>query len=244
MESSAPNYSTKRAILESPCFNLSGLSEATFNFKYHLYGATAMGYLNVAVSADNGSSWTVVWTRNGNQGNSWQDASIDLSSYSGSVKLRLDGTTGTTWQGDMAVDAISLTDGPVTTDKCAGVSPYNSSQSYSVGDQVTYNGTLYERTSTGWINLGACGTARNTNQGLVDHLEVEVSIYPNPVKGNMLFVKSTIENLPFTVFNMVGQQVAKGTSANGVNVSNLEAGLYLIQFNVNDKVETRKFVKQ
>jgi presenilin-like A22 family membrane protease len=61
----------------------------------------------------------------------------------------------------------------------------------------------------------------------------------------MLFVKANIENLPFTVVNMLGQQVVKGiTTSNGINVSKLEAGLYLIQFEVNDTIETRKFVKE
>ncbi|WP_299383199.1 GEVED domain-containing protein [uncultured Lacinutrix sp.] len=243
MESSAPNNSTKRAILVSPCFNLTGQNQATFSFKYHMYGATAMGSLNLAVSTNNGSSWSTVWTRSGNQGNSWQDASVDLSSYAGSnVQLRFDGTTGTTWQGDMAVDAISLTNG--SADKCAGVSEYNSSQSYSVGDRVTYNGSLYERGASSWANLGACGTARVLTQGTVEYLGVEISVYPNPVKGNMLYVKSNIENLPFTVVNMLGQEVAKGTATHGVNVANLESGMYMIQFNVNNTLETRKFIKQ
>lgn len=244
MESSAPNFSTKRAILQSPCFNLSGLSQATFSFKYHMFGASAMGNLQLAVSTNNGSSWTTIWTEAGNQGNSWQDASVDLSAYNGSVLLRFDGTTGTTWQGDMAVDDLSLTDGPVSIDKCAGVLPYVSSQSYSPGEQVTFNGTLYERTSTGWINLGPCGTARAVDGDIIQYLDAEVSVYPNPIKGNMLFVKSSIDDLPFTVYNMIGQEVAKGTSANGVNVNSFKAGLYLIKFDINNKIETRKFIKQ
>ncbi|APX98990.1 GEVED domain-containing protein [Lacinutrix venerupis] len=245
MESSSPNYSTKRAILVSPCFDLTGQNQATFSFKYHMYGASSMGSLNVAISTNNGSTWSTIWTRSGNQGNSWQDASIDLSSYEGNnVSLRFDGTTGTTWQGDMAIDAIGLSNGAASSDKCAGVSPYVSGQSYSVGDQVTYQGSLYERTSSGWINLGACGTARTTDEGFVEYLGVNISVYPNPVKGNILFVKSNIENLPFTIVNMLGQQVAKGTSAQGVNVANLESGMYMIQFNVNNTTETRKFIKQ
>ncbi|WGD35709.1 immunoglobulin-like domain-containing protein [Olleya sp. YS] len=244
MESSAPNYSSKRAILVSPCFDLAGQNQATFSFKYHMYGSSAMGSLSLAISTNNGSSWTTLWTRSGNQGNAWQDANVDLSSYSGdAVRLRFDGTTGTTWQGDMAVDAISLTNGAA--DKCAGVSPWSSGTSYSPGDQVTYNGTLYERTNSGWINLGPCGTARIANEGFVQHLGVDISVYPNPVKGNTLFVKTNVENLPFTVVNMLGQQVAKGiTTSKGINVSQLEAGLYLVQFEVNDTIETRKFLKQ
>jgi len=202
-----------------------------------------MGSLNLAVSTNNGSSWTTIWTTSGNQGNSWQTATVDLSSYaSSSVQLRFDGTTGTTWQGDMAIDAISLTNG--STDKCAGVAPYNSSQSYSAGDQVTYNGTLYERTNSGWINLGACGTARVSEGEFVQNLGLEISIYPNPVKGDELFVKSNVANLEYTIVNMLGQEVAKGSSANSINVRELKAGLYLVQFNINDNYETRKFIKQ
>ncbi|MBN2867286.1 MAG: DUF5011 domain-containing protein, partial [Flavobacteriaceae bacterium] len=109
MESSSPNYSTKRAILNSPCFDLSAESQATFSFDYHMYGASSMGSLALQASDNNGATWTNVWSQLGNQGNSWQTATVDLSAYvGGTVQLRFNGVTGTTWQGDMAVDAINL----------------------------------------------------------------------------------------------------------------------------------------
>ncbi len=43
-------------------------------------------------------------------------------------------------------------------DICDGVAAYNSNNSYSTGDQVTYQGSLYQRTATGWTNLGECGS--------------------------------------------------------------------------------------
>lgn len=46
-------------------------------------------------------------------------------------------------------------------DICDGVAEYVSGRSYSVGDKVTYQGTLYQRTSTGWSNLGECGSTNN-----------------------------------------------------------------------------------
>ncbi|TPN87755.1 matrixin family metalloprotease [Aquimarina algicola] len=46
-------------------------------------------------------------------------------------------------------------------DICDGVAPYNGSRSYSVGDQVTYQGSLYQRTTSGWTNLGECGATSN-----------------------------------------------------------------------------------
>ncbi|HAA15356.1 MAG TPA: hypothetical protein DCE41_28125, partial [Cytophagales bacterium] len=41
-------------------------------------------HLDVQVS---GGSWqTSVWSQSGNQGNSWQSASVDLSSFSGDLR--------------------------------------------------------------------------------------------------------------------------------------------------------------
>ncbi|MGY3795655.1 endonuclease [Aquimarina sp. 433] len=108
MESSTPNYSNKRAILYSPCFDITNESEATFSFKYHMYGASNMGSLSLEASL-NGTSWTTIWSLSGNQGNSWNTANVSLENYVGQrVQLRFNGVTGTTWQGDMAVDAIEL----------------------------------------------------------------------------------------------------------------------------------------
>ncbi|MDY8136413.1 reprolysin-like metallopeptidase [Aquimarina sp. 2201CG5-10] len=112
MESSSPNYPSKRAILNSPCFDLSTLTSANITFKYHMYGASTMGSLTLEASTDNGTNWTSIWSKSGNQGNSWQSATIDLIAYIGSsVQLRFNGITGNTWRGDMAIDDISVSDG-------------------------------------------------------------------------------------------------------------------------------------
>ncbi|WP_062053653.1 matrixin family metalloprotease [Aquimarina longa] len=47
---------------------------------------------------------------------------------------------------------------------CDGVAEYNgNSNSYSVGDKVTYQGTLFQKTATGWDNLGACDSTPSTD---------------------------------------------------------------------------------
>ncbi|MEO9571777.1 MAG: S8 family serine peptidase [Polaribacter sp.] len=103
-------YPTKQAIINSPCFDLSGLTVASFNFDYHMYGATDMGTIALEASNDNGATWTSIWSQSGNLGNSWLSASVDLSSYLGStVQLRFNRVTGSTWQADIALDNISLT---------------------------------------------------------------------------------------------------------------------------------------
>ncbi len=98
------------AILESACFDLSSESAATFSFQYHMYGSN-VGSLTAQASTD-GTNWTNIWTLSGNQGNSWQSASIDLAAYlGGNVKLRMVGTTGNGWSSDIAIDDLSVSAG-------------------------------------------------------------------------------------------------------------------------------------
>lgn len=99
------------AILESPCFNLSGVSSATFTFSNHMYG-TNVGSLKLEAST-NGASWTSLWSDSGNKGNQWNNQSVNLSSYVGQneVRLRFVGTTGAGWSSDIAIDNLALTSG-------------------------------------------------------------------------------------------------------------------------------------
>ena len=99
------------AILESDCFDLSGETSATFSFAYHMYGSN-IGSLTIQSSDDDGATWSNEWTLSGNQGNSWQSASVSLDAFAGGdVKLRIVGTTGPGWQSDIAVDDLSVTVG-------------------------------------------------------------------------------------------------------------------------------------
>lgn len=104
-----PGSPNKTALLNSPCIDLTLLSGAAIDFGYHMNG-TAMGTLEVLVSSDNGASYTSLWSTSGSQGNSWLAANIDLSAYAGSViTLQFNGTTGSGWSSDIAIDAISIT---------------------------------------------------------------------------------------------------------------------------------------
>ena len=99
----ASGYTNKRGILRSPFYIIPQGYELRFN--YHMYG-TSMGTLKVEISS-NGSSWTSLWTKSGNQGNSWQEAVIDLSSYGGTTRyIRFNGLTGSSYTSDMAIDNI------------------------------------------------------------------------------------------------------------------------------------------
>ena len=100
----------KKAIFNSPCFDLSASPVATFSFDYHMYGQH-MGTIDLEASDDNGTTWTSLWNRSGNQGNSWMSQNIDMSSYiGGSVQLRFNATTGTNYRSDFAIDNVSMTE--------------------------------------------------------------------------------------------------------------------------------------
>lgn len=105
-------YPNKQAILNSPCFDLSGATSATFDFQYHMFGSNNFGSIAVEASNDDGVTWTTIWSQTGNQGNQWNAVSLNLAAYLGDgLQLRLNRITGGTWQADLAIDDISLTTG-------------------------------------------------------------------------------------------------------------------------------------
>lgn len=102
-------FPNKRAVLNSPCFDLSNIAEAdspALSFDYHMFGTTAG---NLAARVNNGSGWTTIWLINGDQGNQWNEANISLEDYSGqTIQIRIDATTGLGEFSDIAVDHISV----------------------------------------------------------------------------------------------------------------------------------------
>lgn len=103
------------ALLRESCFDFSTLSAPKMSLYYHMYG-TDVGSLLIQVSRDGGNTWSpndIVWQLVGDQGNSWQQAVIDLSSFAGlaRVQFRLGAYTGGGDLGDMAIDDISIYEG-------------------------------------------------------------------------------------------------------------------------------------
>ncbi len=105
-------FPNKRAILNSPCLDFSSLSSPTLKFQYHMQGS-AIGNFKIEARTDGNGSWSSVFNKTGEQGSDWNQASIDLSAYAreSSVELRLNTVTGNSWQGDVTVDGLSITNG-------------------------------------------------------------------------------------------------------------------------------------
>ncbi|MCA1762578.1 MAG: hypothetical protein LC664_06265, partial [Flavobacteriales bacterium] len=108
IESSGPNYPNNSAAISTPCFDLTGLPTPTAYFEYHMYGS-AIGELVLQARTDE-TSWTTIWSQNGDQGTQWLSAEVDLGTYSDSdnLKLRFSATTTTSFTGDIAIDNFSV----------------------------------------------------------------------------------------------------------------------------------------
>ncbi|EOD32673.1 hypothetical protein EMIHUDRAFT_253292, partial [Emiliania huxleyi CCMP1516] len=91
--------------LESPRFSLQ--QDATLSFFYHMYDSYSsdMGTLSVE-TYNNETGWSTLWSRNGNQGNSWLDAAVILPAST--TQVRFNGETGPGWSSDMALDDVSF----------------------------------------------------------------------------------------------------------------------------------------
>ena len=74
--------------------------------------------------------------------------------------------------------------------------------------------------------------------------EGDFRLYPNPVQGDILNVE-LLENERFTyrILNMIGQTVGSGNSEGQINVSDLESGIYYIEVNDGEEVNSAKFIK-
>lgn len=190
-EASGSASPDKTALLTSPCIDLSNLSGASLEFGYHMYG-TDMGTLEVLISTDGGNSYTSIWTRNGDLGNTWNQAIISLAVYSGSVvKLQFKGTTGTGFRSDMAIDIIKIQSS--TTDTEAPSAPTNLVTSNITGTSIT----LSWNSSTDNVSVTGYDVYQGTtliDSGVNGLLSVVSGLTPNTTYNFSIIAKDAAGN--------------------------------------------------
>ena len=150
------------AILNSPSINLSTLTTPFLEFYYHMTGAQ-MGSLNVQVLS--GTTWTNVLTLNGaqqsNQASPWNQQFVDLSSYTGVIKLRFVAVSNGSWEGDICLDDIAVIESPSCFSPTMAGATVNSSTSATANWSAPLFGTptsYIVRYDTAGFNPIATGT--------------------------------------------------------------------------------------
>ena len=92
------------AILEGPNLDADAY-DLELSFYYHMYGGE-IGTLNVDVY--DGTWNDGVWNLSGPQGDVYTQAIVDLSAYTGTIKLRFRAVAAGGWAGDIAIDDIEI----------------------------------------------------------------------------------------------------------------------------------------
>ena len=91
----------------------------SLSFDYHMYGSD-MGSVVLGGSRDDGSSYTILWSKSGDQGNTWASASVTISSNF-PIYLKFTYTSGSGYQGDLALDDVVVDVGGVPTSEPTSV---------------------------------------------------------------------------------------------------------------------------
>ncbi|PKV49043.1 putative secreted protein (Por secretion system target) [Aquimarina sp. MAR_2010_214] len=146
-----------------------------------------------------------------------------------------------------ASNTLDVTTTGGSSDPCAGVDPYNSSVNYQVGDRVTFQGSLYELTSTGWNNLGACGaffaTTAFSVTATAPPFNEQLKAYPNPAKDFIIIRMNNFNGSTYKIVNEAGEIVRHGNmSANRIELNNLPSGMYFVSVKSETKTITKKLI--
>ena len=107
---SGTGYSNMSAILESPYFDFTALTDAKLEFWYHAFGAT-QGPLNVEARIGSQGTWANIAGPIQDNQDLWQKESVCFGpTYAGndSVQVRFSYVSGTNFTGDIALDDISV----------------------------------------------------------------------------------------------------------------------------------------
>ena len=79
-----------------------------------------------------------------------------------------------------------------------------------------------------------------------DDITNSITVYPNPVESDLnIKVSGDNANLSFRVLNLLGQQAANGKlNNNSIDVSNLKAGMYILELRGSTTKGVKRFIKK
>ena len=101
------------------------------------------------------------------------------------------------------------------------------------------------------VSITAGATAKNggdnemTTLSVTENAKLTFKLYPNPVKEGIIYIADIDTNPTYRIFNMMGQEIAKGSLENkAVNLGHLGSGTYIIELTDGITKATKQFIKQ
>ena len=94
------------------------------------------------------------------------------------------------------------------------------------------------------LRLGATWSSVTSSSLSVAQNQIEgLKIYPNPVTNGTFYINTNADSTKeVVVYDVLGKQVIKTSTANAVNVSNLKGGVYIVKITEDGNTATRKLV--
>lgn len=108
----ATSHSLDSALLTAD-FDFTDALDPEISFHYHMDGSgrSEMGNLYFEVSTDGGLIWDRLFSRSGDQGDDWEEVTVNLSAYAGQVvRMHFRADVGTGYRSDIAIDTILVAD--------------------------------------------------------------------------------------------------------------------------------------
>ena len=127
IETSSPRAPGDSAFLISSNIDISALSAPELRFFSHMYGAS-MGELSIHIVTAANPTPTMIWQKLGDQGNQWDERTVDLSAYAGGTVQFIilgvvgDNGSGVQYWGDAAIDNFQVREMPGDDLSCLGLS--------------------------------------------------------------------------------------------------------------------------
>ncbi len=232
-EASFPNYPFKNAIINTPCYDLTGTTNPSISFDYHMFGSF-VGSIYLQVSTD-GVAYDFLWWETGGQGDVWNNQTVDLSAYVGqTVQLRFIGQTAQGWQGDLALDNVCVSDA------LTPPSVNNPSK-----EELEAARNMFTKEWNGELALQED-----------EFQSIDLSIFPNPSNGvsevtlSMTKVPADVQTVQVYVHDLIGKELAfelvtpAGNQVyQALNLpSDLASGTYVVTIIAGNKRMTEKLV--
>ena len=105
-----------------------------------------------------------------------------------------------------------------------------------------YTYAVFAATSTGQLSSPVTTIVEAIFDDVNENENTHVSVYPNPTNGVLNIVVNG--NFEYSLFNGMGQEVAKGTAQGSqmLNVGNMTKGVYFLRLTTGNQVSTQKVV--
>lgn len=102
----------------------------------------------------------------------------------------------------------------------------------------------------GWIpelmEIEQCEELFITTNTIDNRADIKFKIYPNPVKEVMWIELEEIESFKILIINLLGQEIRRiqfeQNEKKGVNISDLNKGVYIVQLEIGEKIYSRKII--